>query len=64
MGVSTISAEALAEEVAPATADASAARRRSEGPSRVRRVEEHLSAETREKLDAIWSRPSEDRKPG
>lgn len=64
MGVATISAEALADEVAHATADASAARRRTEGPSRVRRVEEHLSPETREKLDTIWSRPSEEPKPG
>lgn len=64
MGVATISAEALADEVAHATSDASTARHRTEGPSRVRRVEEHLSAETREKLDAIWSRPSEEREPG
>lgn len=64
MGVSTISAEALAGEVAHSTAEASASRRRTEGPGRVRRVEEHLSAETREKLDAIWSRRSEGRKPG
>ena len=64
MGVATISAEALADEVAQATTEASASRRRTEGPSRVRRVEEHLSAETREKLDAIWSRPSEERNPG
>ena len=55
MGVATISAAALAEDVARAVSDASAARRRHEGPSRGRRVEEHLTPETRQKLDAIWS---------
>lgn len=64
MGVSTISAEALAEEVARATTEASAAARRTEGSNRTRRVEERLSPETRRKLDAIWSRPSEERTPG
>ncbi|MBV8528456.1 MAG: NYN domain-containing protein, partial [Candidatus Dormibacteraeota bacterium] len=45
MGVATISAEALAEEVARASTDAVAARHRNEGPSRIRRVEEQLSPE-------------------
>lgn len=64
MGVATISAESLAEEVARATSEASATRRRNEGPSRIRRVEEHLSPETRRKLDAIWSRAPEEGTPG
>ena len=64
MGVATISAEALADEVAHATAAASDARRRHEGPSRIRRVEEHLSPETRRRLDAIWSPPAEESTPG
>lgn len=64
MGVATISAEALAEEVARATGEASATRRSTEGPSRIRRVEEHLSPETRRKLDAIWSRAPEERTSG
>lgn len=64
MGIATISAHALAEEVARATTEASAIRRRNEGPSRIRRVEEHLSPETRRRLDAIWSRSPEERTPG
>ena len=56
MGVATISAAALGEEVKRDTAEATLARQRSEGPARTRRVDEHLTAETRKKLDAIWSR--------
>jgi predicted RNA-binding protein with PIN domain len=63
MGAATINAAALAEEVARAMTESAAARRRHEGPSRVRRVEEHLSAETRKKLDAIWSGRTEPPEP-
>ena len=55
MGVATISAAALGEEVKRAAAEASGARHRHQGSARTRRVEEHLTPETRRKLDAIWS---------
>lgn len=60
MGVATITSEQLAEDVKRAYADASASRLRHDGPSQTRRIEEHLSQETREKLDAIWSGRAEE----